>query len=388
MLLVAVLVTPSVAAQEVVGQNDDAVVPGWRYEFQRDYELFRDYGDDWRLGSSFGLNSEDGLILAGGPILYHFGFRTFPYVYRMELLAGVSIPTARFKIVYGGFWPRISESLSLNVRAHASQLEVTNFYGFGNQSPKDEVKESDGYYTVLSTEFLAQPSLQYRLLDGMFVGLEGLLKNFKIRDSEEDRFVSPSVLAEYGHNRTLGSLGLSFLVDTRDHPMTPHSGFSLAFQAWNYLEVFGNETPFQKYIGEVRFYVGDTILTDLMLALRVRGEVINGDFPAHEAVFLGGTGSLRGFASQRFAGDAGLLGSVELRFSIGRWAVLVPTEVGLFALADAGRVWVDDNSPGDFHTDVGGGIWLAPLSRDAILSLAVASSTEGVYVVGGMGFGF
>ena len=387
-LLVATLIKPSVVSQEINDQNDDAVIPGWRYEFQREYELYRDYGNDWRLGSSFAVNSEDGLILAAGPILYHFGFRTFPYVYRMELLAGVSIPTGRFKIAYSGLWPLISERMSLNVKAHASQLELINFYGFGNQSERDEEKEDAGYYRVPSTELLVQPSLQYMVGGMVFVGLGGAVKNFKVRGTEEDRLVNPSVLAQYGDDRTLGSLGLSLMIDTRDHPMAPHSGFSFELQAWNYLEVFGNQTSFQKYTGELRLYAGDTILTDVMLTLRVRAEFIDGEFPVQEAVFLGGIGSLRGFASQRFAGDAGLLGSAELRFSVGRWKLLVPTEVGLFVLADAGRVWVDDKSPGNFHTDVGGGVWLAPLSRDVILSLAIASSVEGVFLAGGVGFGF
>jgi outer membrane protein assembly factor BamA len=370
------------------GEDDDAVIPGWRYEFQREYELFRDYGTDWRLGSSFALNSEDGLILAAGPILYQFGFRTFPYVYRMELLGGVSIPTGRFKISYSGFWPRISERLSVTLNAYASQLELINFYGFGNESARDGAKEDDGYYRVSSTELYVQPSLQYRIKHWFIAGVGVAVKNFKVREVEEDRLINPSVLEQYGDNRTLGSAGLSLLVDTRDHPMAPHGGLSLGLQAWNYLEVFGNQSPFQKYIGEVRVYLGDTLVTDVMLAVRVKGELIDGEFPFHEAAFLGGAGSLRGFASQRFGGDASLMGSAELRFSIGRWKLLVPTEVGVFVLADAGRVWVDNESPGEYHTDAGGGIWLAPLNRDMILSIAVASSVEGVFVVGGIGFGF
>ena len=376
-------------AQEVQGESDDAaVVPGWRYEFQEEYELFRDYGTDWRLGSSFALNSEDGLILAAGPILYQFGFRTFPYVYRMQLLGGASIPTGRFKLVYSGFWPRISEQLSITVNAHASQLELSNFFGFGNESVRDDAKEDGGYYRVSSTELFAQPSLLYHIRQWVVAGLGMAVKNFKVRDAEEDRLINPSVLEQYGDNRTLGSLGLSLLVDTRDHPMAPHGGISLGLQAWNYLEVFGNQTPFQKYIGEVRAYLGDTLVTDVMLGLRVRGEFIDGEFPFHEAAFLGGPGSLRGFASQRYGGDACVLGSVELRIAFGRWKLIIPTEVGIFFLADAGRVWVDEESPGDYHTDAGGGIWIAPLNRDVILSIAAASSVEGLFFVGGIGFGF
>lgn len=38
---------------------------------------------------------------------------------------------------------------------------------------------------------------------------------------------------------------------------------------------------------------------------------------------------------------------------------MLPCEVGVFGLAAAGRVFVDGDSPGGWHTGVGGGIWFA-----------------------------
>lgn len=386
-LFLLVTAADSLPAQEGTGAGDDAVVPGWREEFQKEYELFRDYGEDWRLGTFFAVNSEDGLILAGGPILYHFGFRTFPYVYRMELLAGVSIPTGRFKVVYSALWPSLSDRFSLDLHTFISQLELRNVYGFGNNTGRDDELESDGYYTVSSTELYVEPVLSYRIIQDVSVGFGASVRTVNVED-EEERFLSASDFKDFGNNRTVGSLGVSQLIDTRDHPLAPHSGVSLFLEARGYLEVFGNEEPFQKYRGEFRFYLGDTVGTDIMVAARVRGEIISGTFPFYEAAFLGGVSSLRGFPSQRFAGDASLLGSAEIRFSVGRWKIIVPTEVGLFLLADAGRVWVGGQSPGAVHTDAGGGIWIAPLNRDTILSLSVATSEEGFFIGGGIGFGF
>jgi len=387
LLTVLLLLALPCFAQEQTDAGDDATVPGWRYEFQREYEQFRDYGEDWRLGTSFALNSEDGLILAGGPILYHFGFRTFPYVYRMELLGGFSIPTGRVKVVYSAFWPVLSDRLSLDLRTHFSQLELRNFYGFGNDAARDAELEDAGFYRISSNELFLEPTLQYRIDRGVSAGLGVAVRTVNVRDDDGD-VLEPSEFMSFGDNRTVGSTGLSFHVDTRDHPMAPHSGVVLDLQAWTYLEVFGNDSPFQKYRGEVRFYVGGTIGTDVMLALRVQGVALSGSFPFYEAAFLGGPGSLRGFPSQRFAGDASLLGSAELRFSIGRWKLIIPTEIGLFLLGDAGRVFVDGQSPGSLHTDAGAGLWAAPLNRDTILSFLVASSVEGAFIAGGIGFGF
>ncbi|MCK5572314.1 MAG: hypothetical protein KAJ12_06115, partial [Bacteroidetes bacterium] len=68
--------------------------------------------------------------------------------------------------------------------------------------------------------------------------------------------------------------------------------------------------------------------------------------------------------------------------------IIVPTEFGLTLLGDIGRVWVDGESPGDWHTDAGLGLWLAPLNRDLLFSFVAARSVEGLFVNAGVGFSF
>jgi len=382
-----IFVCADVLAQEEKKDSDDATVPSWRYEFQKKYELFRDYGYDGRLGSLFTLTPEDGLLIAAGPILYHFGFRTFPYVYRMELVGGLSIPTGRFKILYNVFWPSISEHISLELKTMASELEVRNFYGFGNDNPRDEAMEETDFYRVSSREYSARPMVRYSITKKSLVAVGVGIKNFKVRE-KSDRFLNSANLPLLGNDRTLGSVGIVVTIDTRDHATAPHSGFYFSAGAWNSVEILDDHSPFQRIVGELRAYVGDTLVTDLMLALRFSGEKVEGRFPFFEAAYLGGTRSLRGYPAQRFAGDAAAFGSVELRFSVGRWKLIVPTEVGLFVLGDAGRVWLEGESPGKLHANAGGGLWLAPVNRDALISFAAAASSEGLFVSGGIGFGF
>jgi hypothetical protein len=45
------------------------------------------------------------------------------------------------------------------------------------------------------------------------------------------------------------------------------------------------------------------------LALRIRAKDVIGTYPFHEAAFLGGLDSLRGFPSQRFAGTRACSGT-------------------------------------------------------------------------------
>lgn len=108
----------------------------------------------------------------------------------------------------------------------------------------------------------------------------------------------------------------------------------------------------------------------LHLAVRAGSAFAVGDYPAFDAAMIGGRTTLRGFSHQRFAGDAAAYGGAELRMPVGRVQLLVNGELGIFGLADAGRVWYDGASPGGWHTGVGGGVWFDSLGRAASLSLA------------------
>jgi hypothetical protein len=90
----------------------------------------------------------------------------------------------------------------------------------------------------------------------------------------------------------------------------------------------------------------------------------------------------------RYAGDASAYGTAELRLRLGRMTLLVPSDVGVFGLADAGRVWLEGETSDVWHEAVGGGIWIGFLSRANTLSVALAASDErtGVYVQAGFGF--
>jgi hemolysin activation/secretion protein len=96
-----------------------------------------------------------------------------------------------------------------------------------------------------------------------------------------------------------------------------------------------------------------------VLALRGGARQVWGNFPAHEAAFLGGWDSLRGYETERFAGDAALWGSAELRAVLGRPNLLVRGDLGALAFADAGRVYLDDASPGGWHSSGGGGLFFS-----------------------------
>jgi hemolysin activation/secretion protein len=103
---------------------------------------------------------------------------------------------------------------------------------------------------------------------------------------------------------------------------------------------------------------------------------------------VGGATTVRGFAEHRFAGDAALWGSTELRASLGHVYALVPIEVGGFGLADAGRVFVSGERSDVWHGAVGGGLWFAFLNRANTLVVTAARSREltAIYIRAGFSY--
>jgi outer membrane translocation and assembly module TamA len=124
------------------------------------------------------------------------------------------------------------------------------------------------------------------------------------------------------------------------------------------------------------------------LALRAQGKKLWGTYPFAESAFLGGASSLRGLHEQRYAGDASLLGSAELRVDLKRVLFILPTDVGLFAFGDAGRVFLDGESSSSWTTGWGGGIWLAPLRRSSTVQVSLARAERRTAIYFGVGFAF
>jgi hemolysin activation/secretion protein len=128
--------------------------------------------------------------------------------------------------------------------------------------------------------------------------------------------------------------------------------------------------PFLETHGLLRAYVPVPGLTGPFAALRVGAQKVFGSFPVHEAAFLGGRNNLRGFRTDRFAGDAALYGGAEVHVPVGTVELLTRGRLGVFGLADAGRVYFDGDSPGGWHTGLGGGLTFTTVGHTASLAYA------------------
>jgi hemolysin activation/secretion protein len=150
-------------------------------------------------------------------------------------------------------------------------------------------------------------------------------------------------------------------------------------KAWDVTESFGTAS------GAVTGHW--QVARRLTLAGRVGGQKVWGRYPWYEAAFIGGSDSVRGYDRNRFAGDSCAYGNAQAMVPLFTLNLVLPLRLGVLALADAGRVWVEGESSDRWHSSGGGGIFLRLLTTDLAVHGILAGGSEGVKFYVNIGFG-
>jgi outer membrane protein assembly factor BamA len=280
---------------------------------------------------------------------------------------------------------RENQSQYWYVRLLASGIETLRFYGFGNQSP--DVGGS-AYHRVTQQRYAVEPSAVWPLSDHVAI-TAGPIASWSNTSANNGRFIATLRDTLYGA-REFGQVGgrLKVTMDARDKPSNARRGLLLSGEGRLYPAIWDATSAFGSAEGRAETYLSAPVLFAPTLALRAAGKKVWGRAPFYESAFLGGPSSLRGYYQQRFAGDASLSSSAELRLTLVRSQGLFPALWGIFGNTDAGRVYVDGRSPGGWHASVGGGAWVALLDRANTFSIGLARGSEQTLLYAGLGFPF
>jgi hypothetical protein len=340
----------------------------------------RDWGSKVEPAPWFGFSPDIGLVIGGGATFYKYGFRHDPFVWRQTIRAAFATGAQRFKGEYDAEFHPSNSRMRYDLFARASGIEIIRFHGFGNETAVDQ---ADEHYEVVQQQYLLEPGVSFPVSRRAFLTLGPTLKHARTH-LDESPFLA--TLEPYGGDRfsQIGALA-AVTIDTRDRGGYPEHGVVLNVRGSVYPEIWDVATTFGAVEGDASTYLR---LGGPVLALRAGGKQTFGTYPFHEAAFIGGGSTLRGWTEQRFAGDASVYGNAELRMRLGDFFVLLPGELGLFGLADAGRVYLDGESSDMWHSALGGGVWIAFLDRANTISVAYAKGRErgGVYM--SLGFMF
>ncbi len=342
--------------------------------------------DAWRpqtvplFGASY--SPDFGLLLGVGVVHTRYGFRALPPSTQLLAEAAYATGAGTYRIDVAGEFRRPLLPTILYVQLRASGLEFTRFYGVGNTSVGSQ---PDSVYRVRQQQLLVGPRVAIPLTPRLRFTVGPLLK---YAHTPNDAYTILATTGPYYGTGHFGQIGAraGLELDTRDHTAAPARGVHLSVVGQWYPAVWDAVHSFGSVAAEASTYLSSGDPPSATLALRAGGAAVSGTVPFQELVYVGGELTVRGYAEQRFAGRRGAYGNVELRLLAGR---LPFGDVGIFGLADAGRVWVLGESSDRWHAAAGGGLWLAWQHRRAnTLSIAAARSPERTAIYIRMGFTF
>ena len=183
-------------------------------------------------------------------------------------------------------------------------------------------------------------------------------------------------------------MGLKFrlVCDTSDPTFTKSPSFYIHAGGFFYPKLWSVDHAFGGLEGIVAAHL--SFSDSLTLAMRIGGKKVFGTYPFHEAAFIGGQTTVKGFPKNRFAGDASLFGNAELRLTLGKAILFVPGEYGILGLADVGRVFLKGETSKKWHPSYGGGFFFTIVDLSTAFSFVVVTSDEWTSVYFSAGFSF
>lgn len=354
--------------------------------FRENKPLRRDYSFDTKLLPNLAFTPDDGIFLGFSYLRTQYSFRKKPFANVVGFSGNYALKTSAFRAGYGHYFIDALGVLDWSFAAQATvPREVRNFYGLGNDTPRNADLEKDEFYRVRSKEYLLGTAFYFHFSRRAVLSAGGAFKHFDTQFDEDSTFVFRA--QPYGFDTpSVFEVSGNFKYDSRDRAVASSKGlyFETGFSVFP--KALESDSTFRKGFVDARFYFSPS--KKITFALRGWGAKAWGTFPYYEAIYLGGNRSLRGYLRERFGGDQAALGSAELRLALFRPMLVVPMEFGVFAFTDAGRVWLNDQSPNGWHSSAGGGIWFAPITRGSTFSIGAASSVEGLRITAGAGFAF
>ena len=338
----------------------------------------KDYGSAITPVFGFGTGGL-GLVPRVGARWMRYGFRREPYSTMLGLDAEYATGVPGFRFTLLGDQRLESSRVHFTAVGRMSDFELVNFYGFGNETPGGE--DQQNRFRIDQRQWLLRPAVALALGRRNSDISFGPAVQYSYTETNSGRLVAAEQPYGFGHFGEAG-LRLGLRYDDRDQPVGAKHGFFVDVNSSTFPAMWDVESPFSQVSGSAATYFTLPLPLHPMLALRGGGKKVWGDAPFHEAAFLGGLDTLMGAPPQRYAGDASVFGNSELRVPIVSIRSWLPIDIGAVGFADAGRVYLDGESPGGWHTVVGGGLWFGVLDPSTGFSVMFTNSRDKRVVLG------
>lgn len=271
--------------------------------------------------------------------------------------------------------------------------EISHFFGLGNQAAYSEELYDEDYFFFLNRYATLNWRVRKTIAEYGFEGELELFTDLKIDYHKASTLIENSSFAEYqmqgnGFSGWTNMAGIGLIADDRNNEFNPTEGYRYETGVTLSNNLLGSEYNFVMFWGELRNYV--EILPNVVIAHKLRGEIITGDAPFWNLSTLGDSGGLRGFHLDRFRGERSLMNIFEAR----TWLFsMLDGEIrfGGQLFWDSGRVYSSNDTSALFdnwkHT-LGAGGAISLFNPDFIIRGDLGFSDETFRIYAGLGYIF
>jgi hypothetical protein len=328
-----------------------------------------------------------GVVLRVGVARYGYGFDDRPYSYLVKLEGAYSYTFSGERIGITADKRLESSPLHFTAFARMSNLEMINFNGYGNAAVDSGPVNT--YFAVHQTQMMVRPAIALAIGSHADISLGPVVQH-----SATDSTQSPFLLATHPYGSGSFSeagmqLGAQFESrDTNTNEEHTHHQVLVDFKGLYVPALMDVRSAFEEAAVNIGTSITLPLPTHPIVLFRTGAKKLYGQFPFFEAATIGGDGTLRYMDTERYAGDASLFGTSELRIPLAHFTFLVPLRAGVLGIAEAGRVYVNGSSPGGWHPITGGGFWFAygHASPTATITRTTEPGFTGIHL--GLGLNF
>jgi calcineurin-like phosphoesterase family protein len=323
-----------------------------------------------------GYNIDDGVFLGGGAKIYRFNFRDSTM---HKISARVALQTGASAFTYNGLFTAFSQTFDLKLSAELSFPRIVdNFFGLGNNTQK--TTNDKKYYRVRYEYAKINPMLQQTIGKEFSYSFGPFYQYIYLTDTANryigEIYPQTADSLAYVPNNYLG-INAMYILDTRDNNIFPTRGLAWETELLGFYSIKKEGENFIKLRSDLGFYLSFRKDPRVVFAFRLGGAINIGDYEFFYANFLGGKTNLRGFRSNRFAGDQSFYVNTEVRFKLlNIKSYLLNGQTGILLFNDIGRVWVEGENSKIWHDGYGAGIWITPFNFTAITITYSRSNEE------------
>lgn len=284
---------------------------------------------------------------------------------------------ASFGAEYNGRFRHTFGNWDLTFGGHYNfPLTYTYFYGFGNNTTKDEKKYLNNFYrTRYNSKGLSLGIIHDFWKVSSFSLQLSYENNERQLDIEKTIFGTENFIGLDKINLIEAQAALD--IDFRDNAILPTSGTRLYTKYSNGVVTNLNNTNFGKLTVLAEGYLSGKILLPLTLALKAGGGESYGKIPFYHQFTLGQNNYLKGFRNNRFTGSGMLFYQTILNINIFNIKdAFVPLSFGITGFFNSGQIIENNSISNNWHNGYGFGFYVIPLRKDFTINTTFGFSKE------------